>query len=240
MDLLARTIGMHRCRLVYPARAVLVVAGIPGAGKSTLIRRLFPSTPPLVLDPELIQQRYRSWLGDMVPYRVYRPLVHFEHYIRLAHAMKRPEGLVVHEVGTRWWVRRWIARRARAAKRPAHLLLLEVDLDTARTGQHRRGRQISPSAVKRHWRGWQRLRRQLAAEECWPGCEGYASAVILSRADARNLASIDFGGKPRLFPGHERVFTEKRARDVHGRTRLAGDVMAVRDLRGRTSRRHSR
>ncbi|MGH8909756.1 MAG: AAA family ATPase [Egibacteraceae bacterium] len=167
-------------RLTYPAGALLVVAGIPGAGKSTLIRRLFSSQPVRVFDPESIHHRYRSWLGSRVPYRLYRPLVHIEHYARLARAMKRPGSLVIHETATRGWVRRWIARRA---QRPAHLLLLDVDLDAARAGQRQRGRQISSKALTRHWQGWQRMRRQLAVDPCrWLRREGYSSAVVVDRA----------------------------------------------------------
>ena len=175
--------------LDYPAGAVLVLAGIPGAGKSTLLRRLFPDAPPpLVLDPEPIAGRYRRVLGPRVPYRLYRPLVYAEHYARLRRALARPGDLVVHETGTRPWMRRWIARRARRAGRPAYLLLLHARLDEAWEGQRSRGRQVRPASMRRHWRGWTRL----AAEPGLPREEGYRSFVALDRAEAGRVRAIRF------------------------------------------------
>lgn len=186
--------------LTYPAGALLIVAGIPGAGKSTLLRRLFPTCPPLVLDPEHIHARYRAWFGIKVPYRLYRPFVHLEHYLRLACTMRVQDSVVAHETGTRRWMRRWIVRRASNHGRPVHLILLDVDLEVARQGQRQRGRQVPARSVRRHWRAWQRLRSELDTRwrphragglgGLWD--EGYRSVVVLDRATAEQLQAVRF------------------------------------------------
>ena len=63
--------------LRYPPAAAVIVAGIPGAGKSTLIARAaFPAgTTVLDTDP-----RRRRWAARLpLPYRLWRPLLHAAH-----------------------------------------------------------------------------------------------------------------------------------------------------------------
>ncbi len=73
--------------LRYPAGAVVVIAGIPGAGKSTMMHALFGTTgaepgPAIttggvrVVDSEQARNWWRQLLGTRLPYWLYRPLVH--------------------------------------------------------------------------------------------------------------------------------------------------------------------
>lgn len=61
------------------APAFVLVAGVPGAGKTTVLARVARDVADVaVADPE----RYRSALaarGRALPYRVYRPFVHTLH-----------------------------------------------------------------------------------------------------------------------------------------------------------------
>jgi hypothetical protein len=115
--------------LRLPPAAVLVVAGVPGAGKTTLLSRV-DAAQSQVLDPEPIRARYARRLSRL-PYRLWRPLVHAEHYLRVLLALPGRAGLIVHETGTRAWRRRLLAAAARRFGRTAHLLLLDVSAETA-------------------------------------------------------------------------------------------------------------
>ncbi|WP_250286608.1 MULTISPECIES: AAA family ATPase [unclassified Frankia] len=199
--------------LRYPAGTVLIVAGIPGAGKSTLIRHVFgditdpgpkPSPEPgsdprartrgarpLILDSADIRTALRARLGPRLPYRLYRPAVHIAHYARIAWMTARHgESLVVHECGTRRWARRAITGLARARHRPAHLILIDAPSADALAGQRARGRTVRSRAFRRHERSWARLR---AAGPAALYREGWSSARVLDRRDARTLNAIRFG-----------------------------------------------
>jgi hypothetical protein len=173
-----------------PPAAMLVVAGVPGAGKTTLLSRV-DAGDARVLDPEPIRARYAPRLARL-PYRLWRPLVHAEHYLRVLLALPGRTGLVVHETGTRAW-RRWLlAAAARRFGRSAHLLLLDVTAPAALRGQRRRRRTVPRGAFGRHWRRWQALRAALATGgEGGLRGEGWASVRLMDRGAAARLARVD-------------------------------------------------
>lgn len=159
---------------------LIVVAGVPGAGKSTAVRSVAHRSGWRILDPDT----QRAWLARHLPagtpYRVYRPLVHVLHHLLLAVTLLRgPVGLrssgrtrlLVHEPGTRRARRAALARLATARGWRAALLLLEVSREDALAGQRARGRVVAPPAFRRHWRRWLRLRAEgpaaLRAEPSW-------------------------------------------------------------------------
>jgi AAA domain len=182
-----------------PPGAMLVVAGVPGAGKTTLLSRL-DAAGSRVLDPEPIRARYARRLGRL-PYPLWRPLVHAEHYLRLLLALRDRSGLVVHETGTRAWRRRLLAAAARRSGRTAHLLLLDVTAQAALQGQRRRRRAVRPGAFSGHWRRWQALRGALAApagDRAALAGEGWASVRLVDRVGAGRLTRVDIPhGPPR-------------------------------------------
>jgi hypothetical protein len=176
--------------LRLPERALLLVAGVPGAGKTTLLAQA-DTSGSVVLDPETVRGRWEPLLGRL-PYRLWRPLVHGSHYLRVLAALRGPAGLVVHEPGTRAWMRRLLVLAAGRAGRQAHLLLLEVSLQEALAGQRRRRRALRRPAFDRHWRRWRRLRRRQARL----AAEGWTSVRVLDRTAAERLHRIEVPPEP--------------------------------------------
>jgi hypothetical protein len=200
--------------LRFPAGSVLLVAGIPGAGKSTLIGRLFGSTPSdvLVLDSADVRAAFARRLGPALPYRLYRPLVHTAHYARIAAWVLGPRrNLVVHECGTRDWVRRTVTALAALRLRPAHLLFLDTPPELALAGQRSRGRMIPTRPFRRHSRQSARLRRAIdaATAGCPPSASG-ASTESSSPASPADRPASTPAGTGRLPRG--RVWGRVRGR----------------------------
>src|ERR1700760_558268 len=80
-------------------RDMLVVAGLPGAGKTTMLHHAAPGLP--VLDSDQVRERLASVVPS-VPYRCYRPVVHAWHRLRIVRRALVVRGpLVVHEPSTR-------------------------------------------------------------------------------------------------------------------------------------------
>ncbi|MER6299490.1 AAA family ATPase [Kitasatospora sp. NPDC001539] len=184
---------MHELRgpgptaLHYPPGDLLVVTGLPGSGKSTLMRRSVRA--PLV-DSQQVREEYAARLPGRLPYALYRPLARIAHYRRLRRAVLDGGPLAVHDCGTLPFVRAWLIRTAARQGRRVHLLLLDVDPAEALAGQRRRARGVSRYAFARHRAAAGRLRRRLLGARRPPA--GCASAVVLDRSAARALRVIDF------------------------------------------------
>jgi predicted kinase len=146
-----------RIALLYAPRTAVIVGGIPGAGKSTLLARVVRDGDARVLDSAEIRDRCRARLGAAVPYALHRPIVHAVHQWRVWRALGAGGPVVVHDCATRAWLRRLMLARARRAGRPVCLLLLHVEGEVARSGQHARGRRVRARAMRRHERRWRRL-----------------------------------------------------------------------------------
>ena len=185
--------------LRLPPAALLVVAGVPGAGKTTLLSRV-DAPGSLVLDPEPVRARFQRLLGPL-PYRLWRPLVHAEHGLRVLLALPGRRGLIVHETGTRGWRRRLLVALARRLGRTAHLLLLDVTAEDALEGQRRRRRAMRRSAFATHWHNWRHLRAEVPTPDDpgpdSPGLrgEGWASVRLLDRPAADRLARVVIPGR---------------------------------------------
>ncbi|MFJ1591740.1 AAA family ATPase [Kitasatospora albolonga] len=184
-DLRGRT-GYGPDSLQFAAGAVVVVSGLPGGGKSTLIRRTVSGR---AIDSQNTRDRWAAALPRLLPYALYRPLVRAAHYLGLWAALRSGESVVVHDCGTQTWVRRWLALHAARRGRTLHLILLDVDPDTARQGQRERGRGVSGYAFARHRHAVARLIRDTEQGVLPTGC---ASAVLLDRAAASALGRISF------------------------------------------------
>ncbi|MET8701094.1 AAA family ATPase [Kitasatospora sp. NPDC004723] len=177
-----RPVALH-----YPAGDLLVVSGLPGSGKSTLMRRCVRA--PLV-DSQSVREEYAARLPSWLPYAVYRPLVRIAHYRRLRRAVLAGGPLAVHDCGAVPYVRQWLVREAGRQGRRVHLVLLDATAEEARDGQRVRGQSVSAYAFARHREAARRLRRRLAGTGRPPA--GCASAVVLDRAGARALREIVF------------------------------------------------
>ncbi|MEU7059896.1 AAA family ATPase [Streptomyces sp. NPDC046197] len=172
--------------LLFGPRDLVVVTGLPGSGKSTLMHRAVRATR---VDSQDTRDRWDARLASCLPYAVYRPLVRLAHYAGLRRALRTGGGVVVHDCGTQAWVRGWLVRAARRRGGGFHLVLLDVPPGTALAGQRERGRGVSRYAFLRHRRAAARLLRAAEQGDLPEGC---ASAVLLDRAAADALHRIDF------------------------------------------------
>ncbi|WP_406194564.1 ATP-binding protein [Kitasatospora sp. NBC_01560] len=181
------TAGAGPTALHYRADDLLVVSGLPGSGKSTLMRRCVTAR---LVDSQQVRAEYAARLPRWLPYFVYRPVVRAAHYRRLRRAVLAGGPVAVHDCGALPWVRHWVSRAAARQGRRVHLILLDASAGEAREGQQARGQRVSAYAFARHRESARRLRRRLAgAGEPPAGC---ASAVVLDRAGARALREIVF------------------------------------------------
>ncbi|WP_328562805.1 AAA family ATPase [Streptomyces coelicoflavus] len=174
--------------LLFGPRDLVVITGLPGSGKSTLMRRTVRGGR---IDSQDTRDRWGRRMPRLLPYALYRPLVRLAHYAGLRRAVRSGEGVVVHDCGTQAWVRGWLAREARRRGGTLHLLLLDVAPDEALAGQRERGRGVSRYAFLRHRAANSRLLRAVTAGTLPAGC---ASAVVLDRAAADTLRRIAFTG----------------------------------------------
>ncbi|MFE6763574.1 AAA family ATPase [Streptomyces sp. NPDC057689] len=172
--------------LRFAAGDVVVVSGLPGSGKSTLIAR---AAPAYAVDSQDTRDRWAGRLPRLLPYLLYRPLVRLAHYRGLRRVLRSGAPVVVHDCGTQSWVRARLARHARHRGGRLHLVLLDVSAETAREGQRARGRGVSAYAFARHRRAVGRLLKDTEAGLLPPGC---ASAVLLDREAAASLTRITF------------------------------------------------
>ncbi|RII15652.1 hypothetical protein DSC45_17625 [Streptomyces sp. YIM 130001] len=186
-DLRARA-GHSPQRLLFGAGDLVVVSGLPGSGKSTLMQR---SVPGPRIDSHDTREHFAARMPRLLPYTVYRPLVRLAHYAGLHRALRAGESVVVHDCGSQAWVRRWLAREAARRGRALHLLLLDVDPDTALAGQRERGRGVSQYAFARHRRAVTRLVRDAENGRAPAGCAG---VVLLDRPAADALRTVGFCG----------------------------------------------
>lgn len=178
--------------LLFGPRDLVVVTGLPGSGKSTLMHR---TVQGIRIDSQDTRDRWDARLARFLPYTLYRPLVRLAHYAGLRRALRTGEGVVVHDCGTQAWVRDWLAREARRRDGTLHLLLLDVTPGTALDGQRERGRGVSRYAFLRHRHAAARLVR--AVEKGGPP-QGVGSAVLLDRDAADVLCRIAFGKAEKL------------------------------------------
>ncbi|MBA8794462.1 hypothetical protein FHX74_002081 [Friedmanniella endophytica] len=179
-----------------PARPDLImVGGIPGAGKSTAIEAALRAdrgpVPVRALDSDQVRRRLAARLGPRVAYRRYRPWVHTLHLLRVVGwILLGPElpgtRLVVHDPCTRPFRLRALGRLAESRGWRTRLVLVDVDRTDALAGQRDRGRVVRPDSFARHWERWQRLRSELtvpfAPEPDW--VEPWDAVALVHRDDA--------------------------------------------------------
>ncbi|WP_405658512.1 AAA family ATPase [Streptomyces sp. NBC_00079] len=174
--------------LLFGPRDLVVITGLPGSGKSTLMER---AVRGVRIDSQDARDRWDARASRYLPYAVYRPLVRLAHYAGLHRALRGGEGVVVHDCGTQAWVRGWLAREARRRGGLLHLVLLDVTPGAALRGQRERGRGVSRYAFLRHRTAAGRLIRAVERGDL---PEGVGSAVLLDRDAADVLGRIGFTG----------------------------------------------
>ncbi len=132
-------------------RSLVVLAGLPGAGKSTALGKLRGGSDISTLDSEQVRAQLRKVLPTRLPYRFYRPLVHLAHRARIAMCCLRAPGPVVaHEPATRGTTRAMLMLFGWLTGRQRVLVWLHADAREALAGQQARGRLIRPRSFLRH------------------------------------------------------------------------------------------
>lgn len=131
---------------------LIIVGGVPGAGKSTALASYIGLPGIIVLDPDRVRDQLR-----------WRPLVHLVHQTAawmmiLLGPRVVGRTVILHETATRrnrreamlgWAVRRrWRPR----------ILLIDVERHEALWGQSARGRMVPRDEFDRHWARWEQLR----------------------------------------------------------------------------------
>lgn len=161
----------------------MLVAGIPGAGKSRLLRGLRTTgAEPAVLDSDLVRERMEARLPAGTAYRWYRPLVHLCYRFQVLLAMFGLVGpLVVHLPATGVVTRAAMLVVAVLALRRPYLIWLDVDPTEARRGQFSRGRVLGERCFKRHARRGTEFVRRLREGYRPPGWSG---VLVLDRRQA--------------------------------------------------------
>ena len=168
---------------------LVLVGGVPGAGKSTAIARATDDLAHVrAVDPEHVTWWLRRRLPPQTPYRSYRWEVHLLHTVRvLIHLLNGPvvgRRLVVHDPGTRLRRRSLFLGLAHLAGWRTVLLYVDVDRPAAQDGQRRRGRVVR--SFDEHWQSWEQLRPALIAQ---PSAE--PSAEPGSHAGAEPVRLVD-------------------------------------------------
>lgn len=164
---------------------LMLVGGVPGAGKTTAIARATDDLAHVrAVDPEHVTWWLRRRLPITTPYRAYRWLVHLAHTLRVLVLLldgPRPgRRLVVHDPGTRAGRRRVFLRLARLAGWRTVLLYVDVDRSVAQDGQRRRGRVVR--SFDEHWESWQHLRPVL--DEAAKEQDAADKVILVERAEA--------------------------------------------------------
>ncbi|MEV6673630.1 AAA family ATPase [Streptomyces sp. NPDC051162] len=185
--------------LSYPPGAVVVVSGLPGSGKSTLLRRWGEAVT--AVDPRDVHEACEAVMPARLPYAVYRPWARLEHVRWLRAAVRAGGPVLVHDCGSRPWLRRWLARTAGRQGRELHLVLLDVGAAEALAGQDARGRRAPGRVFARHDRRLAVLLRALSGPGGASAVPEAASVVLLDRASRQRVAAVEFVAEGAGVPG---------------------------------------
>lgn len=190
-----------------PLARVVLVGGVPGAGKTTAIARVSGELPLVdALDPEAFRDRMRRRLPEGTDYAAYRPLVHTLHALRVLLVLLRGpvpgRTLVVHDPATRPRRRRLFAWLARRRGWDPVLVYVDVPRALAETGQVLRGRVVDPASFAGHWARWEALRCEVTgAPDALDGAQW--SEVVLTDRDGAAPALRRFVAASRPSPTRE-------------------------------------
>lgn len=182
--------GMQRRQLLNLKRlveatadsVVVLVVGIPGAGKTVLIDRAANSSSWTVLDNDRLRRRLPTALRRI-------PILYPVYVLALVAAIARHTRVVAESRGTYAWLRRLVTACARARGREAVIVLLDASSEDAMAGQEVRGR-VAPAPVMRaNTTSWVPLldaarSGALAAEEGW------SKVVVLDRTQASEVEDL--------------------------------------------------
>ncbi|MGW2369336.1 AAA family ATPase [Streptomyces sp. NPDC001667] len=204
-----RGVGGAPALLSYPPGAVVVVSGLPGSGKSTLLRR-WGGAAATAVDPRDVHEACEAVMPARLPYAVYRPWARLEHVRWLRAAVRAGDPVLVHDCGSRPWLRRWLARSAGRQGRELHLVLLDVGAAEALAGQDARGRWAPGRVFARHDRRLVALLRALSGPAGASAVPEAASVVLLDGTSRQRVAAVEFVPEGGHVPGPRTTATPAR------------------------------
>jgi len=163
------------------ASVVVLIVGIPGAGKTTLIDRAASPSDWTVLDLDRFRRRLRPRLRRI-------PVFYPFYVLAIIVAIARDTHVVVEARGTYAWLRRLVAACARFRGRQAVIVLLDASPEDAIAGEVARGR-VAPSGVMRvNTTRWSRLLN--AARSGMLATEGWSQVLVLDRDQASKVGDL--------------------------------------------------
>jgi predicted kinase len=170
-------------------RALVVVGGLPGSGKTSLLRRWLAAEPTRIvgLDSEDVAARVRA-AGVRLPYRLLRPAVHLLHRARVLRVVLGTAPLVV--LTDPWTDPRWrslVLRAAHSAGRALRLVALDAPPAVAAQGQDQRRRVVPARSMRRHAARWRRFAATFPEK---------GDVLVVDRRAAADLTLADVLGKP--------------------------------------------
>jgi len=191
---------------------VVLIVGIPGAGKTVLIDRAASSSQWTVLDLDRFRRRLPASLRRLpIPYPLF--------VLAMICAIALRPHVVAESRGTYAWLRRLVTACARIRRREAAIVLLDAPHEDAVAGQERRGRVAPATIMDRYTADWSRLLD--AARSGVLAAEGWDEVVVLDRAQASSVD--DLGELLRDPSAVERSTGADPAADAPSSAGLAGE-----------------
>jgi len=161
---------------------VVLVVGIPGAGKTVLIDRAANSSEWTVLDLDRVRRRLPTAVRRM-------PVLYPVYVLALVAAIARHTHVVAESRGTYAWLRRLVTACARARGREAVIVLLDASTEDALAGQKVRGRVAPAPVMHANTASWGRL-LDAARSGALVAEEGWSKVVVLDRAQASEVEDL--------------------------------------------------
>ena len=181
--------------LAYPAGSLLVVGGMPGVGKTTLLERLGHAHDPagesvVVLNADAMYKRACARKSrrpkTMMQLRgVASLMIESE----IARALADEKTVIVDAPAMFPHLREGYADQAEIYGRPVHALYVTTARRKARRSQRKRGRVIKRASQRRYEEEWDLLCEEL---ERGKAPHGYDSATVIERDAGAGLEVLSF------------------------------------------------
>jgi predicted kinase len=204
--------------LNYPEGSLLVIAGPPGVGKTTLIERALPQHVFAICPDEIrIRQQTEAGVPDYDP-SFWTP-VFKELLERTRVELEAGHTVLVHVTGLTYRQQTQLTDLSRHYQRPAHIVFLDGDRALCDNGLATRERKIAATDMDEYLVNWENLRYRLLGEDDKPReysafdaddererervglhghgmlmmrARGYESVTVLDRSAVNNLLRITF------------------------------------------------
>lgn len=177
--------------LRYGTPSLVMLGGVPGAGKSTFLDRF-----DLGFDVEVVRAddcRGRVQVLRGLPFHAYDedsiPEARRDFFRALDYAVMYNKNIIAEASYLTPHSRNEIIRYADSVGYLPHLLLITAPLGAVRDAQKNRLRSVPDDVLVRHWENYERLADELEDSQL---DIGLATATMLDRSEAECISSIDF------------------------------------------------